>query len=107
MEQRLDENPIKRQRGRPRLIRASSTNVEGPRPSQASSLTVEKAMKPISSNPPKQTESKAKQTKTAEKRQYKAELQKYIKERIKQGKAEIKLDATIKQLEAKIKAMQS
>ena len=95
MEQRLDENPIKKQRGRPRLWRASSTNVEG----------APNATKPVNSKPPEQTESKAKQTKTAEKQRYKAEMQKYLRDRVRQGKAEIKLDASIKQLEAKIKAI--
>ena len=86
---------LKKQRGRPRLSRASSTKVDGP----------PNATKPVSSKPPEQTESKAKQTKTAEKQRYKAEMQKYLRDRVRQGKAEIKLDASIKQLEAKIKAM--
>ena len=95
MEQRLDENPIKKQRGRPRLSQASSTNVEG----------APNATKPVNSKTPEHIESKVKQTKTAEKEKYKAEMQKYIKDKVRQGKAEIKLDASIKQLEAKIKAM--
>ena len=95
MEQRLDDNPIKKQRGRPRLSQASSTNVED----------APNATKPVSSKPTEQIESKVKQTKTAEKQKYKAEMQKYIKDKVRQGKAEIKLDASIKQLEAKIKAM--
>ena len=109
MEQRLDENPIKKRRGRPRLYRASSTNVDEPRLCRASSTLAEgatNATKPVSSKPPEQIEAKGKQTKTAEKQRYKAEMLKYIKERVRQGKVEIKLDASIKQLEAKIKAMQ-
>ena len=73
-------------RGRPRLIRASSSKPKR-------TLTAEEIAEG------------RKQERAKEKQEYKAQMQKYLKERLKQGKAGVKLQNSIKILEAKMKAL--